>query len=138
MAGLHLGTDVPKLYKSFVLATAFGSRRILESFLAEGLTIERIIAVGGIAQNSPFVMQVLADVLNRPISVSASTQTCATGAAMYAATAAGLYDTLPEAQAAMNEGFSATYSPERRQVERYNELYGKYCTLGEFIEQRMR
>jgi len=72
-----------------VLATAFGSRRILESFLVEGLQIDQIVAVGGIAQKSPFVMQLLADVLNRPITVSAATQACAKGAAMYAAVAAG-------------------------------------------------
>ena len=135
IAGLHVGTDVPKLYKALVLATAFGSRRILESFLAEGLTIDRIIAVGGIAQKSPFVMQILADVLNRPISVSASAQTCAAGAAMYAATATGIYATLPEAQAAMHTGFSSAYSPEIRQVEIYNVLYDKYCALGAFVEQ---
>ena len=135
IAGLHLGTDVPRLYKSLVLATAFGSRRIFDSFLAEGLMIDSIIAVGGIAQNSPFVMQVLADVLNRPIAVSASTQTCAMGAAMYAATAAGIYDRLSEAQAAMNEGFSSTYSPKKQAVESYNRLYDNYCALGEFIEQ---
>lgn len=135
VAGLQLGTSVPQLYKALVLATAFGSRRILESFLAEGLSIERIIAVGGIAQKSPFVMQILADVLNRPISVSASTQACAKGAAMYAAVAAGIYKTLQEAQAAMCEGFLSVYTPEKERVERYNGLYQKYLKLGEFVEK---
>ncbi|MBE7550153.1 MAG: ribulokinase [Anaerolineales bacterium] len=134
VAGLQLGTTVPHLYKALVLATAFGSRRILESFLAEGLSVERIITVGGIAQKSPFVMQTLANVLNRSISVSASTQACAKGAAMYAAVAAGVYNTLQDAQAAMSEGFLSVYIPEKERVERYNELYQKYLRLGEFVE----
>lgn len=134
VAGLRLGTTVPQLYRALVLATAFGSRRILESFLTEGLRIDRIIAVGGIAQKSPFVMQTLADVLNRSISVSASTQACAKGAAMYAAVAAGVFRTLPEAQTAMREGFLAVYAPEKERVERYNVLYKKYLQLGEFVE----
>jgi L-ribulokinase len=137
VSGLQLGTSVPQLYKALVLATAFGSRRILESFLAEGLSVERIIAVGGIAQKSPFVMQTLANVSNRSISVSASTQACAKGAAMYAAVAAGEYDTLQDAQAAMREGFLAAYIPEKERVETYNELYKKYLQLGEFVEHSL-
>ena len=137
ISGLHLGTNPPKLYQAFVLATAFGSRRILESFLAQGLHINHIIAVGGIAQKSPFVMQVLADVLQRPISVSASTQSCAKGAAMYAAVAAGVFDTLPEAQAAMQDGFLAEYTPQPRSVAAYNRLYEKYLTLGNLVEQHL-
>lgn len=137
IAGLQLGTTVLQLYKALVLATAFGSRRILESFLAEGLSVDRIIAVGGIAQKSPFVMQILANVLNRSISVSASTQACAKGAAMYAAVASGVYDTLQDAQAAMSEGFLSVYIPEKERVERYNELYKKYLQLGEFVEHSL-
>ncbi len=138
VSGLHLGTDVPKLYKALVLATAFGSRRILDSFLAEGITVERIIAVGGIAQKSPFVMQVLADVLNRPISVSASKQACAMGAAMYAAVAAGMYGTLQDAQTAMSEGFLSVYTPKKEQVQRYDEMYRKYLRLGDHVEHNLR
>jgi len=137
VSGIHLGTNVPKMYKALVLATAFGSRRILESFLAEGLKIDHIIAVGGIAQKSPFVMQLLADVLNRPISVSASKQACARGAAMYAAVAAGVYDTLQDAQTAMSEGFLSVYTPEKEHVEKYNDLYKKYLTLGDFVEHNL-
>lgn len=135
--GLQLGTTVPQLYKALVLATTFGSRRILESFLAVGLSVDRIIAVGGIAQKSPFVMQTLANVTNRSISVSASTQGCAKGAAMYAAVAVGVYDTLQDAQAAMSEGFLAVYMPEKERVERYDELYKKYLQLGEFVEHSL-
>ncbi len=137
VAGLQLGTTAPQLYKALVLATAFGSRRILESFLAEGLSVDRIIAVGGIAQKSPLVMQTMANVVNRSISVSASTQACAKGAAMYAAVAAGVYPTLQDAQAAMSEGFLAVYMPEKERVERYNELYKKYLRLGEFVEHSL-
>lgn len=134
IAGLQLGTTVPQLYQALVLGTAFGSRRILESFLAEGLRVDRIIAVGGIAQKSPFVMQCLADVLNRPIAVSAATQACAKGAAMYAAVAVGEYANLPAAQAAMSDGVLATYLPEKARIEKYDALYKKYQQLGAFVE----
>jgi L-ribulokinase len=135
ICGLHLGTDAPKMYKALVLATAFGSRRILDSFISEGLTIESIIAVGGIAQKSPFVMQILADVLDRPIAVSGAKQACAKGAAMYAAVAAGMFCSLQEAQDAMGEGLLSVYTPEKEKVRKYNELYQKYLKLGAYIER---
>jgi L-ribulokinase len=135
LAGLHLSTDAPTMYKALVLATAFGSRRILESFLAEGLAIDRIIAVGGIAQKSPFVVQALANVLKRPLAVSAATQACARGAAVYAAVAAGLHPSIPTAQAAMEAGVLAVYSPQPAAVEAYDRLYRTYLSLGGWVEQ---
>lgn len=137
VTGLQLGTTAPHLYQALVLATAFGSRRILDSFVAEGLRVDRIIAVGGIAQKSPFVMQTLANAVNRSISVSASTQACAKGAAMYAAVAAGVYGSLQDAQAAMSEGFLSVYLPEKERVETYQKLYTKYLQLGEFVEHSL-
>lgn len=134
LAGLHVGTTVPHLYTSLVLATAFGSRRILESFLEQGLRIDHIIASGGIARKSPFVMQILADVLNRQISISASSQACAQGAAMYAAVAAGAHGTLQDAQTAMAAGFSSEYAPKRRTHDHYTRLYEHYLALGNFVE----
>jgi L-ribulokinase len=138
IAGFHLSTDVPQLYTALVLATVFGSRRILESFLAEGFIIDRITASGGIVQKSPFVMLLLAELLNRPISVSASTQACARGAAMYAAVAAGLHNSLQEAQAAMGAGVLSTYSPQQDRVGGYNAKYREYCRLGDFVEHHLK
>jgi len=137
IAGLHIGVQAPQLYYALVLATACGARRIVESFLTAGLPIKQIIAVGGIAQKSPFVMQALADVLNRPIAVSAATEACAKGAAMYAAVAAGLYSTLQEAQAAMGDAYQAVYAPRAPHVKHYQEFYRQYLRLGDVIERQL-
>ena len=134
VSGLHLGTKVPQIFRALALGTAFGSRRILESFTSKGLYVDRIVAVGGVAQKSPFIMQLLADVLNRPISVCTSKQACAKGAAMYAAVAAGIYIKIQDAQAVMCEGFKCDYTPERKRVKTYESLYAKYLALGDFVE----
>lgn len=136
VVGLRLGTEAPQVYRTLVLATAFGSKRILEGFLSAGLTIDRIIAVGGIARKSPFVMQLLADVLERPIMVSDSKQACAKGAAMYAAVAAGIFGTLQEAQDSMCDGFMSVHNPIKENVRKYGMLYKKYIELGTFMEQQ--
>ena len=87
------------------------------------------------ALKSPFVMQTLSDVLNMPIKVCNTDQACALGAAMFAATAAGAYASVEEAQAAMNSGFAKEYHPRPEQVAVYDELYQKYLALVAFTEQ---
>jgi len=135
ISGLSLGTNAVSLFRSILLATIFGSRRIFDSFITRGIKIDEVITVGGIARQSPLVMQMMADVLKRPIKVSSSEQACAQGAAIYAATAAGIYSTLPEAQEHMAEDFERIYTPDKKMFEKYDILYKRYLSLGRHIEQ---
>ena len=134
ITGLSLGSDAPQIFRALVEATAFGSKAIVDRFMEEGVRIDGIIALGGVAQKSPFVMQILADVLNRPIKVAKSEQTCALGAAMYAAVVAGEYNCIEDAQKAMGKGFSITYIPDAKNHESYCKLYKKYLKTGNFLE----
>lgn len=135
IAGLNLGTDAIKLFKAIVEATAFGSKAIVDRFINEGVPIKQVIAIGGVAKKSPFVMQTLSDVLNMPIKVASSDQACALGAAMNAAVAAGVHATLFDAQKAMGSGFDALYEPNTSNVPVYQRLYQKYIQLGGFVEK---
>lgn len=134
VAGLTLGTDAPRLFRAFVEATAFGSRAIVERFRAEGVAIEGIVAVGGVARKSPLVMQILADVLAAPIQVPDSDQSVALGAAMLAAVAAGLYPDVSAAQSAMLAPIERVYTPDPARVAIYDGLYAEYLRLGEYAE----
>ena len=102
------------------------------------MPIEEIIALGGVAKKSPFVMQTLADVHNRPIKVARSEQTCALGAAMFAAVAAGEYSTVDDAIERMESGFEREYRPDSGRAAIYDRLYKKYIRLGEFAESETR
>jgi L-ribulokinase len=133
-AGLNLGTDAIKFFKMIVEATAFGSKAIVDRFIEEGVPINEVVTIGGVAKKSPFVMQTLSDVLNMPIKVASSDQACALGAAMNAAVAAGIYASIADAQNAMGSGFDATYTPRIENVEIYQKLYKKYKKLGKFVE----
>jgi L-ribulokinase len=130
IAGLNLSSDAPRIFKALVEATAFGSKAIVERFITEGVAIKQVIAIGGVAKKSPFVMQTLADVLQKPIKVVTSEQACALGSAMCAAVAAGIYPTLEAAQKAMSSGFDVTYKPNVNKAEIYQKLYEKYIKLG--------
>ena len=135
VSGLTLGTDAVSLFRSIVLSTVFGSRRIFDSFITRGIKIDEVITVGGIAKRSPLVMQMMADVLKRTIKVARSEQACAQGAAMYGAVAAGIYPDLLKAQEHMVEGFERIYTPDVKMFEKYDILYKKYLSLGRHIEQ---
>ncbi len=132
--GLTLGTDAPRVYRALTEATAFGARAIVECFREGGVAIEGIIGIGGVARKSPFVMQILADVINMPIHVIANDQTVALGAAIFAAAAAGLYPDVQAAQKAMQPPVEKIYHPDPSRVKMYNDLYTRYKTLGTFVE----
>lgn len=128
--GLTLATSAPAIFKALVEATAFGSRAIDERMLEEGVPIDEIIAIGGIARKSPFVMRTMADVIGVPIRVLGSDQACALGAAMFAAVAAGIHPSVAAAQQAMRPGFSAEYRPDPERHALYDRLYARYLKLG--------
>lgn len=135
IAGLTLGSDAPMIFRALVEATAFGSRAISERFKREGIRIDGVIALGGVAKKSPFVMQVVCDVLNVPIKVARSEQTCALGAAMAASVVAGIYAKLEDAQSKMGGGFEMEYFPDKGRARVYEKLYQKYIEFGKFLEQ---
>ena len=134
ITGLTLGTTAPMIFKALVEATAFGSKAIMERFIENGIEIREVIGIGGISQKSPFVMQTLADVLNRPIKVVKSEQTCALGAAMFASVAAGIYPDIENAQNAMGKGFLNEYIPNKENHEQYLKMYQQYLEIGRFSE----
>jgi len=128
--GMNLSTDAVRLFKAIVEATSFGSKAIVDRFIEEGVPIREVIAIGGVAQKSPFVMQNLSDVLNVPIRVAAADQACALGAAMFAAVVSGIYPDVKTAQEKMGSGFDREYTPRPEFVEIYQKLYAKYQKLG--------
>lgn len=137
ITGLTLGSSAPRIFRALVEATAFGSKAIVERFRSEGVRIDNVIGIGGIALKSPFVMQTLSDVLNMPIKVCKTDQACALGAAMFAATAAGIYNKVEDAQVAMNSGFAKEYFPNKENAEAYQAIYEKYVKLGQFTEKEL-
>lgn len=135
IAGMNMGTDAVEIYKAIVEATAFGSKKIVDRFIEEGIEIKEVIALGGVAKKSKFVMQTIADVLGLKIKVVESKQACALGAAMFAAVIAGIYPTISDAQNTMGSGFSMNYTPNPDNSAKYAQLYEKYTELGEYMEE---
>ncbi len=103
----------------------------------EEIRIDEIIATGGVAKKSPFIMQILANVMNKPIKVARSLQTVARGAAIFAAVQSGIYKTAEEAQQYMLDEFEKEYFPEPEKVAIYEELFREYEKVGNFLEKEV-
>ena len=106
----------------------------MERFEEEGVAINSVIGIGGVARKSPFIMQTLANVLDKPIKVAASDQAPALGAAIYAAVASGIYANVIEASKKMGSNFEAIYYPEKEKVPVYKNQMQSYNELSSFVE----
>ncbi|MDO6516375.1 ribulokinase [Zobellia uliginosa] len=137
IAGINLGSTSPKIFRALVEASCFGAKKIVDRFLSEGIPIKGVIALGGVAKKSPFIMQMMADVLNMPIKVVASEQACALGAAIFGAVAAEVYGNVPEAMERMGSAFEVVYEPNQANVGAYAEVYERYGRLCDTMEKHI-
>ncbi len=138
ITGLDLGSDAVRMFRAVVESTCFGAKAIVERFVEQGIPVKGLIGLGGVAKKSPFIMQMMADVMNMPIKIHKSEQTCALGAAMFAATVGGVYNRVEDAMQAMGQGFDAEYHPNPDRVTVYQHRYEKYKVVGAFMEEQTK
>lgn len=133
LIGLTLQTKPEEIYRALIEAVAYGARMIVESDRAHGVPVDEFYVTGGISQKNPMAMQIYADVLGLPVRVIDSAQGGALGSAILGAAAAGSaaggYDSLREAMAAMSSGCKAIYEPDAKRHAVYSRLYAEYCQL---------
>jgi len=129
LVGMTLATRPEEIYRALIEATAFGTRAIIDAFEAQGLGTQDIVACGGIAEKSPVVMQIFADVTGREIRLPRSFQASGLGAAIHAAVAAGYYKTIPEAARSMTGLLEGGYRPNPAARPIYDRLYAEYRLL---------
>jgi L-ribulokinase len=137
IVGLTLRTAPAHIYRSLIEATGFGTRRIIGALEREGIQVGELIAAGGIADRSPLLLQIYANITGRPIRLAASRQTCALGAAMLGAVAAGEgaggHATLREASGRMARLREDVVAPERESKAVYEDLYREYLGLHDYF-----
>jgi len=127
--GLTLQTTPAEMYRAWIEATAFGARVIMERFEEGGQAVESIVNCGGISVKNPLLVQIYADVLGRPISLSRSAQTAALGSAIAGAVAAGIYPAFAEAMDAMTGLDPVVFEPDPARRGVYDRLYALYRRL---------
>jgi L-ribulokinase len=133
LVGMTLATRAEHVYRALLEATAYGQRVIVEAFEGRGVPVTTLVAAGGLPRKSPLLMQIYADVLNRPIHLVASHQAPALGAAMHAAVAAGAYPDIAAAAERMGGLSDEVYRPIPAHVAVYDALYRDYLYLHDLL-----
>jgi len=138
ITGLNLGSDAPRIFRALAESTCFGAKSIVDRFNDEGVPVKGLIGIGGVAKKSPYIMQMMADVMQMPIRIHQFEHTCALGAAMFAATAAGIYPKVEDAMQAMGGGFDKEYFPDKNLAGFYQQRFKLFNDLGKFVEHQTK
>lgn len=133
LIGEKLSTKAYEIYRALLEATAFGTRLIIELFERNGISINQVVATGGIPKKNTLLMQIYADILQKEITVVENDQAPALGAAILGAVAANAYATFPEAIKKMASKQSITYKPNKQHEQTYNQLFNIYQTLSKYF-----
>ncbi|MEG2002452.1 MAG: ribulokinase, partial [Clostridia bacterium] len=137
LLGMTLLTKPEEIYRALIEATAFGKRKIIETFEENNVPVNELYACGGISLKNPMMMQIYADVTNKVIKISDCPQTPALGSAMFGAVAAGKanggYDSIVDAAKAMSKIKKDAYVPNPQNVAMYDKLYKEYEILHDYF-----
>ena len=128
IVGLTLSTRAEDIYRALIEATAFGTRKIIETFEEAGVPVRELFVAGGLLRN-PVIMQIYSDVTRRPLHLIGSEQGPALGSAMHAAVAAGVHTDIHAAAEAMGKVTRDVYAPDEAAAAAYDQLYERYARL---------
>jgi L-ribulokinase len=137
LVGMTLSTRPHEIYRALVEATAFGARKIVDTFNDAGVPVREFIAAGGLLKNGT-LMAIYADVIGQPISVIDSDQGPALGSAMHAAVAAGVHEDIYAAARSMGRLRRNVYEPDGRRARAYDELYALYGRVHDYFGREER
>jgi L-ribulokinase len=136
LIGQTLSTTPAEVYRALIEATAFGALKIINRMEEYGVRVEQVVNCGGIAEKSPLVMQIYADVCGRPMKISRAAQTCALGAAIFGAVVGGGYASAEAAQCQMTGVKDQVYEPEAKAMSVYARLFRLYSDLHDALGTR--
>lgn len=137
LLGMTLQTKPEEIYRALIEATAYGTRKIIETFRENGVPVNEFYASGGISQKDPMTMQIYADVIGLPVKIAGSRQGPALGSAIFAAVAAGEqdggYSDVFSAARAMGKLKDTVYVPNPENAAVYDKLYAEYTILHDYF-----
>lgn len=133
LIGQTLHTTAHEIYRALIEATAFGALTIINRIKEYGVEVKEVVNCGGLAVKCPLLMQIYADVTGCPMKIARSEQTCAVGAAIFGAVAAGPdkggFATAEEALEAVAGVRDIVYTPNPEAQAVYGDLYALYREL---------
>ena len=137
LLGATLATKPEEIYRALIEATAYGTRMIVDTFKANGVPVNEIVATGGLPNRNSMLMQIYSDVTGVPLYIAEATQIGGLGSAMHGAVAAGAdvggYDSIAEASTNMARLREDSYEPIAENAAIYEQLYAEYAILHDYF-----
>lgn len=137
LLGMTLQTRPEEIYRALMEGLGFGLRCIIDAHERAGVPIHALHVSGGISYKNPLFMQLLSNIIQRPLYISKPLPTPAVGMAILSACAAGTqkggYDQLDEAAARMSCLSDIRYQPDASQAAAYDALYQEYIALHDYF-----
>lgn len=131
--GLHGWHDRGDMLKAVLEGIVFNHRTHVEA-LREGFAVREIRLTGGGSRNPAFV-QMFADVLDAPVTITSTDEAAALGAALCAGAAVGIFPT-PQ-QGARQVGMTARqYQPVPASSAVFSERFSLYCRIAEQLKSQ--
>lgn len=129
LLGLSLSTTAAEIYRALIEATAFGAKVILDRMQECGIQIDEIILTGGIPKKNPLLVQIYADVHDRPMLLGECEHASALGSAIAASVAVGIYQSIEAAQKQIVSKPTTVVYPNKEATVIYRRLYTLYRRL---------
>ena len=124
LVGLDVRTGPVEVLQALMEAVAYRFGLIWRELDGEAPEVRQVIASGGGAVRSPVWLQIIADVLNRPIALSAEPEATSRGVAVLALEALGEGAAiLPAETAGVFHPYAARHARYAAAMERQQELY---------------
>jgi xylulokinase len=126
--GLNLKHTRAEMIRAVLEGVVMSLRQGLEILIGLEIPVNRIVTSGG-ASNHPLWRQLQADIFNRPIYRTQTTEASAVGAAILAGVGIGIYPDIPEACRRTVLWKPDTLKPDIENVALYNDSYQTFTRL---------
>jgi xylulokinase len=136
LLGLKLETTRGDILKGLIEATTFYLRECLESLPATGIAIEDFRAVGGGSKSEAW-LQIVADVMGRPVVRPQINEAGVLGAAIIAGTGCGVFSSL-EAGVETMVKLERKFEPDEGKRAQYDERFARYRQLWPLLQDYVR
>ena len=131
--GLTLSHTKAHIYRALLESVAFGTKNIIDSFEANGSSVNTIVGCGGVTKDKVW-MQIISDVTGKPIIVTEDAGASALGCAIVAAVGSNAYADFEEATRGMvKEAYVVEPRPEVTEI--YAQIFKKYTALYKALKE---
>lgn len=131
LVGLNMRSTAVDIYRALLESLCFGARSIVDRMASGGSAIERVVLTGGLSQKNDLLMQLMADILGRPLDIPQLVHPTAIGAAIHGAVAAGVVADYAQGAQRFGARQFRSFKPNADAFAAHDAQYRRYRELSD-------